>query len=259
MRNMAEIVTVKDVFPMLGKDRICAVTFNEVGYEVIVPKVSAIPGNKMIFIQEGSVLPVKEQWEFLRKRCFSEKLNGFLIKPMIMGKKEDGSSVKSWGLAVSPSDIEEDVSKYKSGDDVTKILGIWKYEPEENEKPLDKKVPEIIKWCFKHKLTRFIGKLYLDFTKEKDFDFPTDIISKSDETTIQNLPGLLEKHRHDYVYVTAKMEGQSVTTAFEYKNGKVRKFYVCSRNRAYKKRKNNDFWNAAKRYGIEEKLRKYLN
>jgi len=111
MRKLASIVTVETKQKMFQKDRICAVTFKELGYEAIVPNTIEI-GDKLAFIQEGSILPVEECWEFLRKRCFNEKENGFIIKPMTMGKKdnngEEGERVKSWGLAVSINELPLD-------------------------------------------------------------------------------------------------------------------------------------------------------
>ena len=88
--------------------------------------------------------------------------------------------------------------------------------------------------------------------------FPTDVISKSDETTIQNKKDVITRFADDLVYTSCKIEGQSFTALFDYKNGKVGKFYVCSRNNAY--RKPNDtviFWAVAKRLDIENKIAKY--
>ena len=39
---------------------------------------------------------------------------------------------------------------------------------------------------------------------------------------------------------------------------KKHKFFVCSRNNAYKLVCNNDFWTTAKRYNIENKLKELL-
>ena len=93
MRNLASVVTVENKQKMWQKDKICCVSFVENGYEAIVPNTVNV-GDELIFIQEGSILPVKEQWEFLRKRCWREDLNGFLIKPMTMGKKENPDEQK---------------------------------------------------------------------------------------------------------------------------------------------------------------------
>ena len=80
---MAYIATIKDVAPIQGKDRIQYVSFNENGYGVIADKSFSV-GDKVVYIEVDAILPVKPQFEFLRKRCFKEELNGFLIKNMKM-------------------------------------------------------------------------------------------------------------------------------------------------------------------------------
>ena len=93
MRNLASVVTVKTKQKMFEKDKICCVSFEELGYEAIVPNTVNV-GDKLAFIQEGSILPEIEAWEFLRKRCYSEKLKGFVIRPMVMGAKETETGEK---------------------------------------------------------------------------------------------------------------------------------------------------------------------
>lgn len=49
MRDLAKIVTIETKNRMFEKDRICVVTFKELGYEAIVP-VSVNVGDRMVFI-----------------------------------------------------------------------------------------------------------------------------------------------------------------------------------------------------------------
>lgn len=272
MRKLASICTIENVIPMYNKDLIASVSFIENGYEAIIPKKEAIKGNLMAFIQEGSILPVKPEWEFLRKRCFNEKENGFIIKPMTMGKKdnngEPGERVRSWGLAVAVDELPLEPAvrqKLKSGDDITELLEIRKYEPEEEASPTmadtSKGYPAWVKFCLKHKAFRWIGKIWQKKHPVTKGGFPTTVISKSDETTIQNMKIALEKYKDELVYTSCKIEGQSVTALFGYdaKRDKLinHDFYVCGRNTAYKHYVNNDYWNTAKSLDIENKLRKY--
>ena len=233
MRDLASIVTIETKAKMFEKDRICVVTFVENGYEAIVP-VEHNVGDRMVFIQEGAILPETERWEFLRKRCYREDLKGFLIKPMTMGAKdnngEKGDRVKSWGLCVTLTEagLSENL---KAGTDVTDKLNIRKYEPVEDASPQKmSKIPRIIKFFLEHKLTRWIGNMYMEARKRKytKGSFPTDIISKSDETTIQNCKSIMSKFHGTRAFVTAKMEGQSFTCSLDPK--KKYEFYVCSRN-----------------------------
>ena len=87
MRSMANIVTVKETFPLVGKDKIHLASFKENSFTAIVPK-EITENTLMVWIEADSILPEKPQWEFLRKRCWNDKLQGFLIKPMKMGEKE---------------------------------------------------------------------------------------------------------------------------------------------------------------------------
>ena len=272
MRNLASVVTVKTKQKMFEKDKICCVSFEELGYEAIVPNTVNV-GDKLAFIQEGSILPEIEAWEFLRKRCYSEKLKGFVIRPMVMGAKETetgekGDRVKSFGLAVGLDELpitdEKVRGKLKPGDDLTDLLGIRKYEPEEDASPKGdskKAYPKWVKFCLGCAPLRWIGCIWQKNHQNSAGGFPTNIISKSDESTVQNMPSVIEKFKDELVYTSIKIEGQSATALFGYdfkKNKLIDKgFYVCSRNNAYKLRCNNTFWETANRLDIENRLRKY--
>ena len=262
MRDLASVVTISTKNKMFEKDRICVVTFEELGYESIIP-VNHNVGDKMVFIQEGAILPLEEKWEFLRKRCYREDLQGFLIKPMTMGAKDNngqkGDRVKSWGLCVTLTEagLPENL---KAGTDVTDKLNIRKYEPEEDASPKKmSKVPVLIKFFLKHKLTRWIGNMYMDARRRKytKGSFPTDIISKSDETTIQNCKSVMSMFPGTKAFITAKMEGQSFTCSLDPK--KKYKFYVCSRNNRLVEGESTGkvFYDTAKRYDIANKLKAY--
>lgn len=262
-RNLAEIVTVESKNRMFQKDRICWVTFKENGYEAIVPNDINV-GDKMCFIGEGSLLPEIERWEFLRKRCYCDKERAFLISPMTMGKKanEDGSDagsrVKSWGLCVTLAEAGLDEST-KAETDVTEALGIRKYEPAEEAAPTKSdKTPAWVKFCMKHKILRWIGQMWFNSHKKARGNFPSEIISKSDETTIQNCKRVLEDFAGTKAFITAKMEGQSFTCSLDLKHKK--KFYVCSRNNRYDEdnKESRVYFGTAKRYDIESKLKAYM-
>ena len=262
MRDLASIVSVASVNKMFEKDRIVWISLNENGYEFIVPADTKV-GDKLVCIQEGAILPVEERWEFLRKRCYRDDLQGFLIKPMTMGAKdlngEKGDRVKSWGLCVTLKEagLPENL---KPETDVTDKLNIRKYEPEEDASPKKMpKVPRIIKFFLKHKLTRWIGNMYMDARRRKytKGSFPTNIISKSDEDTIQNRKALISEFPGTSAFITAKMEGQSFTCSLDPK--KKYEFYVCSRNNRLVEGESNGilFYNTAKRYDIAKKLKEY--
>ena len=258
MRDLASICTIEKVWPLEGKDRVQGASFVENGYEVMVSK-DIQPGQLVAFIQEGAILPVRDTWEWLRKRCYRENLNGF---NGFLIKAQKFAGIKSWGLAVPLAELglEESVySKFKAGEDITELLEIHKYEPEEDASPTKseskKAYPKWVKFCLSHLLTRWIGRLWQKKHQNSGGGFPSDLISKSDETTIQNMKGALQKYADEKVVITAKMEGQSFCVVPTFKGKKFTGAYVCSRNNAYKVPGNSIFWNMMRKYDIIGKMK----
>ena len=211
MRNMAYVVTVKDVKPIEGKDRIEYVSFKENDYSVIAQK-GLKTDDKVVYIEVDSILPVDKKFEFLRSRCFKESLNGFLIKAMKM------NGLYSFGIVFKPSDLGLDASELKSKQDLTDTLGVRKYEPVEDRSPVENKLPPLKKriksLLMRYSLTRPIGRKLFVKSLEKE-DFPTWLIPKSDEDNLANNPEWFEKYKNTDNYITVKMEGKSVTCYFE--------------------------------------------
>ena len=211
MRNMAYVVTVKDVKPIEGKDRIEYVSFKENDYSVIAQK-GLKTNDKVVYIEVDSILPVDKKFEFLRSRCFKESLNGFLIKAMKM------NGLYSFGIVFKPSDLGLDASELKSKQDLTDTLGVRKYEPIEDRSPVENKLPPLKKriksLLMRYSLTRPIGRKLFVKSLEKE-DFPTWLIPKSDEDNLANNPEWFEKYKNTDNYITVKMEGKSVTCYFE--------------------------------------------
>lgn len=218
MRDMASIVTIKSIGAIEGKDRIQKATFLEHEYEAVVSKSVGV-GDLVVWIEADSILPIKPEWEFLRKRCYKEHLNGFLIKTMKM------SGVKSWGLVADLS-VLPPKTKIKSGLDVTDILGIRKYEPEGDKTPTRDKGLKKVLMKFK-----WFRKIIQKFTGGKD-NFPSNIIPKSDEPNIKKCVSMFDKAKKDKTlsYVSVKMEGMSGTFRL-----KGKKLLVCTRNCAFTK------------------------
>ena len=264
MRDLASVCTIEKVWALEGKDKVQGASFKENSYEVMVSK-DIQPGMLVAFIQEGACLPVCETWEWLRKRCYRDNLNG---KEGFLIKAQKFSGIKSWGLAVPLNELGLDepvYKKLKAGDNLEEVLGIWKYEPEEDASPRTyskKAYPKWVKFCLSHTLTRWIGRIWQKHHQKSGGNFPTDLISKSDETTIQNMKGALEKFAESKVDITAKLEGQSFTVVpvfgkrgFIVKRKEVVGAYVCSRNNAYKVPDNSIFWDMMRKYDIIEKMK----
>lgn len=272
MRDLASVVTIDKTWRLEGKDRVHGVSFKELGFEAMV-SIDIKEGDLVAFIQEGSLLPamVEEDpanpgqmvhtgtWAFLeRMKCYKESENAYLIK--VKKFKE----IKSWGLCLKLTELgldEKTVKGLKAGDDLTELLKIRKYEPAEDASPKKGEsknaYPKWVKFCLHHRLTRWIGRIWQSKHQNSAGGFPTDIISKSDETQIQNYKLALTKFAESKVYTSIKMEGQSFTALYKMQGDKAKYFYVCSRNNAYTAVCNNDFWSAAKDYGIKDKLLDY--
>ena len=264
MRDLASVCTIEKVWALEGKDKVQGASFKENSYEVMVSK-DIQPGMLVAFIQEGACLPVCKTWEWLRKRCYHDNLNG---KEGFLIKAQKFSGIKSWGLAVPLNELGLDETvykKFKAGDNLEKVLGIWKYEPEEDASPRTsskKAYPKWIKFCLSHVLTRWIGRIWQKCHQKSTGGFPTNLISKSDETTIQNMKGVLEKFSESKVDITAKLEGQSFTVVpvfgkrgFIVKKEEVVGAYVCSRNNTYKIEDNSIFWDMMRKYDIVKKMK----
>lgn len=241
MRNMAYIVTIDTIEPIEGKDRIVYIGFKENGYHVIGDKSFNI-GDTAVYFEVDSILPVEHEFEFLRKRCYKENVNGFLIKNMKMCNKY------STGLLLHQKECGLKKS-YKTGYDVSDIIGVRKYEPEEDASPKNEK-NKLKLFLMNHKTTRWIGKIIFLHKSTKE-EFPTWFIDKSDETNIQNHKDWFEKYRNIQCYVTTKMEGQSETIMFQPCKNKLGKFSVYSRQTAG----SDDMVKLAKTINAEQRLK----
>jgi hypothetical protein len=116
-QKLAYIATISQLDKIPDKDRIVYASLKDLGWQVIVD-ISHQVGDKVVYIEIDSIMPIKSEYEFLRKRCFSEKWNGFVIKGMKM------SGFISYGLVLPANDYAE----MPDGYDMTDILGIRKKE-----------------------------------------------------------------------------------------------------------------------------------
>jgi RNA ligase (TIGR02306 family) len=211
-RKLAYIATISQLDKIPDKDRIVYASFKDLGWQVIVD-VSNKLNDKVVYVEIDSILPVKPEYEFLRKRCFSEKWNGFIIRGMKM------AGLVSMGLALPvPAGYEDK----PDGFDMTDILEIRKKEDD---------VPDILpvqKSAFEKFINLICWKLGIK-RKRKTVGTADGWLSfahKTDETRIENLSYLFsDEFKGTPVYTTVKMDGQSATFAVYKKN-----FFIASRN-----------------------------
>jgi len=112
---------------------------------------------------------------------------------------------------------------WEVGEDLTLELGIQKWEP-----PIPAQLQGMMKGNFPH------------------------FIPKTDQLRVQNLRNEYEEYQSLSYEVTEKLEGTSLTCYIS-----DREFNVCSRNLNLKETEGNTYWNVARKYNIEEKLREF--
>ena len=223
-RKLASIRKIIDLSPIEGADKIELATID--GWKVVVAKdVNHKVGDLIVYCEVDSFLPVREEFEFLRKTSFKKmgEQEGFRLKTIrLRGQISQGLIVPLDVLlkhGVSSDDVFE-------GLDVTGTLGVVKYEP-----PIPAELSGKAKGLF------------------------PSFIRKTDEERIQNLASDYEKFRAKNklggkFYVTEKLDGSSSTF---YVKDEV--FSVCSRNLELIETEGNTFWKVARELDLEGKLR----
>jgi len=228
MRKLATIKTIDKLEPIEGADRIELATVG--GWKVVVAKdVGHQEGNKVVYCEIDSFLPIEPEFEFLRKSSYKKMADGtegFRLKTIrLRGQYSQG--------LILPLEDAINVMKRKNGEvysemleegmEVTDLLGIAKWEPP---------VPANLAGTAKG-------------------NFPS-FIQKTDEERIQNLTKDLERWKEDgtLFYMTEKLDGSSAT--FYLRDGE---FGVCSRNLDLKESEDNTYWKVARELKIEEKLK----
>jgi RNA ligase (TIGR02306 family) len=217
-RKLASIRKISDIQPIENADMIELAIVD--GWKVVVAKnVNHKVGDLVVYCEIDSFLPIKEEFEFLRKGSYKKMVDGtegFRLRTI----KLRGQVSQGLILPIHTLPLLEMVHE---GQDVTEMLGIVKYEPP---------IPAVL-----------AGKV-------KGL-FPS-FLRKTDEERIQNLSGEIENWKDKTFYVTEKLDGSSAT--FYYKDGE---FGVCSRNLELLETEDNTFWKFARQVDLENKMRDF--
>ena len=257
MRKLAHIEKITNLGSIVGADRIEVATV--LGWQCVVKKGEFKIGDIVIYIEIDSVMPDKPEYEFLRERKFrirTIKLKGQISQGLILPlNKENVPNLVKPGYE----------AKIYEGMDVTELLGITKYlsPSEQSEQQQEENKIRLEKSKLKRFLMRYswFRRLFLIRTQKEGFPY---WVSKTDEERIQNIPHVLEQFKDREVYVTEKIDYQSVTfTGKMIPNTipiigkflpKKFKFVVCSRNHINND-KNSLYWVIAQKYNIEQILK----
>lgn len=229
-RKLASVQKIINISPIPNKDRI--VLADILGYHVIVSKEDFKVGDLCVYIECDSVLdPNNPIFEQARKRSSR-------IKTMKLG------NTYSQGIAYPLSILGK--GDWKEGDDVTTKLKITKYD-EYGDNTDFVKVSNLSKKKY-NKFQLLWFKLF-GFPQKKKGGF-TSLVSKTDETRIQNIPEVL-KYKEP-VIVTQKVDGMSGTYTIEHTFFGT-KFNVYSRNLRVSK-DNSAYWRIAEMYDLEDRM-----
>jgi len=223
-RKLASIRRITDLSPIEGADKIELATVD--GWKVVVAKdVGHKVGNLVVYCEIDSFLPIKDEFEFLRKSSYKKMVDGtegFRLKTI----KLRGQVSQGLILPINALPITQFASGHNlpEGMDVTEMLGIIKYEP-----PIPAELAGKVKGLF------------------------PSFLHKTDEERVQNLTSEYEEwkiqSKHQF-YVTEKLDGSSAT--FYVNDGM---FGVCSRNLELLETEGNTFWKVARELDLENKMK----
>lgn len=184
------------------------------GWQVVVKKGIHKEGDKVVFITIDSIVP-KREW------------SNFLVDTKNPDKPLRVKNIKlrgeySSGLVIPLIEFPIQFTGCDEGHDLTETLGVTKY----------------------------IKEIPANLSGENAGDFPTHIISKTDEDNGLNDPDLVTEvmETDTHLTITQKLDGTSVTIVVE--GGNITQ--VCSRNLSKKDTENSVFWKCAKRLKIPE-------
>jgi hypothetical protein len=197
-RSLAHIEIVESLSPIKDADKIEVAKI--LGWECVVKKGEFKVGDKIIYVEIDSVMPEEPQYEFLRDKKF--RIRTIKLRGQV-----------SQGLVLPIISENFDLSNFPIGSDVTELLGITKYLSPSEQSEFQKQ-EERIKFE-KNKLKKFMmryswfRKIFLSRKQKQGFPY---WVSKTDEERVQNIPQrILDLYKDEFVYVTEKIDYQSVT------------------------------------------------
>ena len=222
-RKLASIQRIDSLLPIEGADFVVAARV--LGWTCVVRKDWFQPRDLCVFFEIDSVLPPNPVWDDIvgkySHRIRSQKFRGVISQgfaiplSMIGGDCNPETCIGRPGHLCQPDLLEVD-------DDLTTMLGIQKWEPQESNGSGGKNV---------HRVRTF-----------------PSFIPKTEEIRAQSCPSLLEELFGKPYYISVKMDGTSFTA---YSDEEA--LHVCSRNNEVKD-DDNDYWNVARKYNLEEIL-----
>lgn len=225
MRKLASIQIIKDLQPIENSDNLLVATI--LGWKVVVNKKDNFKiGDKVVYFEIDSFLPIREEFEFLRKSSYKNDVilgEGFRLKSVrLRGQLSQGLI-----LPLNVFFSSEEITEFNEDDDLTERLGVKKWEQPESA---------------------LVGG-------DSKGRRPT-FIKKTEETRIQRYPELLNEFYNLKcdIYATVKIDGSSHSIGIDENN----EFHVTSHNMELKETdKQGSFWQFVKENNLEQKLREW--
>lgn len=214
-RKLVTIRTISDIRPIAKADFIELAVVD--GWQVVVKKNEFNAGDKIVYFEIDSFLPVREEFEFLRKSSYKKIQEtgeeGFRLRTV----KLKGQISQGLVLPINTfPELTDDI--IKNTEYLSEILKVKKYEP-----PLPVCIAGIAKGLF------------------------PSFIPKTDVERIQNLISEYpEKYKRTLFEISIKLDGTSMTV---YK--KDEQIGVCSKNLELKENNDNSLWIIAKKGPIQ--------
>ena len=219
MRKLATIQRIAEVKTIENADKIVAYRIG--GWEVVDSKDKYQVGDIVVYCEPDSWVP-HELAPFLSKGKEPREFEGIkgerLRTAKLRGQLSQGLLLPTSVLNFTKNEFDDS----EIGNDVSERLGVMKYEAP---------VPACL-------------------AGDARGMFPS-AVPKTDQERAQNLSDKLnELSTHTYE-VTEKLNGSSCTLWLDTDND----FHVCSRNLDLKETESNSYWKAARKYGIEQKMK----
>ena len=225
---LAVVYRVERLEPIPLKDRIELVHLKDCGYTAICEKGHQV-GDLVVFVKYDTVLPKVELFSFMVESKYRVKTKGFTERDEFDNVLK---KIYSQGIVLPLSKVIDHLHTIlpklqyvTEGYDLTELLEIKKYIP-----PAEKGAG--------------MGSM------QSKGDFPTHLVSKTDELNLASRMRALEELQGKRVYITLKIEGSSLT----FGNDDNNEFFVASRNNMLVESDSSKFWQAVKKNQMKEKL-----
>ena len=286
-RELAYIVKVDAITPMNADRLECA---HVGGWHCVVGKGEFTEGDLAVYFEIDSKLPevypfnqmqflISKHYKIKSQRIRGEVSQGLLV-PLSTFIDETGA-IPTWLaeinlLLASGTDIINTESRF-----LTKTLDVTYAVTEDNRrkgssnnkyKIMAQRHPTLGKtfwwrWLFKRTWGKKLLFFFFGKKRDKGNEWPIGKfpgVSKTDQERVENMTWILQD-KSPFI-VTQKCDGSSGTYILERKGKNRFEFYVCSRNVRMKNEEqecfygsHNYYWEVAKKYDIEKKMRAWLN